>query len=149
MPLMMTLLTFTAILTVAPQDASSHPPVRITGQEKVVRAPSYFEPGQPSVSTVRVSAKCGVEAFQLTFGSASANRVEQFRFGNRSLTPRQTDVLNGWLSSLRGQLEVRTLCNASGVEVIATEAFNQDGGIRRWVDFNYLDGELNLVEQKS
>lgn len=105
---------------------------------------SYFEPPEASAISTELTARCGARDFVLGISSSERTTVRKFEFAGKQASAEQYRTLNDWIASLRGQVEVRVLCNTSGVKLVMTEAFNRDRKPRRSVDLDYVGGALHL-----
>lgn len=106
--------------------------------------PAYFEPSEASATSTDLTAKCDYQKFNVSLTSSERTIVRKFEFAGREMNAEQYRTLNGWVSQLRGHVEVRVLCNSAGVKLVLEEAFNRDKDKRRIVDIDYVGDKLHL-----
>jgi hypothetical protein len=122
--------------------------VRVSSVSNQSAVIEYHEPGGANSVAMEFTAKCGANRLNLSVISTESTHVNLFRFGRRSLTKKHYLVLDQWLSGLRGQPQIRILCNYSGADIVFEEAFNRIPAPHRLREVSYFSGQLQLTDSR-
>ena len=113
---------------------------------------AYFEAPEASALAQSVTAGCGRVNFSINIDymgppkGSDRSVVRSFRFGTRELSRQDYKKLADWMAGLRGSLNLRVMCNVSGVDLVMVESFLRDKDPPRRIEITYVAGQLRLVE---
>jgi len=117
----------------------------VTTNQSIPTYPSHFEPGEAKNTSASIRAACGTKSLRIEISSEESSHINVVKFGSKELTKLQYKTLNKIIAPLRGQIEVRVLCNDIGADLVFSEIFTRDQKPLRWIEVNFLDGKLTLV----